>query len=337
VSLRVLRPGLLTTVQDHGRRGLQHLGVVPGGAMDSIALSLANALVGNSQDQAVLEITVLGPELLFTEEALVALCGAEMEAHAEGETFPGDRPVLLPAGTRLSIRMATRGARAYLSVAGGIALEPVLGSCSTYLAGGFGGLKGRALRRDDVLPVARDAAALAARRYRLLSRRSARGRLGTVRWCAPPLTLPDREPIMIHAMEGHHFSSFDAASRRAFFDSVWQVAPDSNRMGYRLAGALLHRAEEMRDEILSGPTALGTVQVPANGSPVALMADRQTSGGYPRIAQIASADVPRLAQVAPGARLHFARCPLQTAIALRRDVRSRVAAALRGLAWEYGK
>jgi antagonist of KipI len=337
MSIRVLRPGLLTTVQDHGRRGLQHLGVVPGGAMDGIALSLANALVGNSRDQPALEITVLGPELLVQDEALVALCGAEMEASADGEPFPADRPVLVAAGTRLSIRMAMRGVRAYFAVAGGFALDPVLGSTSTYLAGRFGGLEGRALKRDDVLPLARDVAELSARRYAALSRQARRGRLRTVRWSAPPLTLPDREPIVVHAMEGHHFAAFEPASQHAFFDAVWRVAPDSNRMGYRLAGPELVRAGDSRGEILSGPTALGTVQVPSNGSPILLMADHQTTGGYPRIAEIASADVPRVAQIAPGGRLHFARCTLETAIALRGDARERVNAALRGLAWEYAK
>jgi antagonist of KipI len=305
--------------------------------MDAIALSLANALVGNSSDQPALEITVLGPELLFEHETLVALCGAEMQASAGSESFPGDRPVLVPAGTRLSIRMATRGARAYLAVACGFALEPVLGSCSTYLPARFGGLEGRALRRDDVLPLARDAAEVSARRYRKLSRQASRGALRTVRWSAPPLTLPDREPIVVHAMEGHHFAAFDSRSQQAFFDAVWTVAPDSNRMGYRLAGPELERAEGSRGEILSGPTALGTVQVPSNGSPILLMADHQTTGGYPRIAEIAMADVPRVAQIAPGGRLHFARCTLETASALRRDVRERVSAALRGLAWEYSR
>src|SRR5258705_3993827 len=139
MRLRIIRPGLLTTVQDRGRFGLQHLGVVPCGPMDPVALELANGLVGNRADEALLEITVLGPEIAFESDALVALCGAEMEARVGGRALPLDRPVLLEKGSVLNTRRATLGSRAYLAVAGGIALPPVLGSRSTYLPARFGG------------------------------------------------------------------------------------------------------------------------------------------------------------------------------------------------------
>ena len=148
MTISVLRPGLLTTVQDRGRHGHQHLGLCPGGAMDPITLGLANALVGNDLGEAALEITILGPELEFAQDTLVALCGAEFLGG-----FPRQRPVLMAAGARLSIGRAERGARAYLAVAGGFAIAPVLGSRSTYLPGRFGGFEGRALRRGDVLPL----------------------------------------------------------------------------------------------------------------------------------------------------------------------------------------
>jgi len=323
-------------VQDRGRYGLQHLGIVPAGAMDPIAHVLANALVGNAVDEATLEITVIGPELEFEQRALVALCGAEFDARADGHALPLNRPVLLEAGTRLTLRRALRGARAYLAIAGGVALDEVLGSRSTYVPARFGGLEGRALRAGDVLPGPRGAARLAAGRYAKLARgATTRDGLRTVRWSAPSLTLPDREPIVLHAMEGRHFARFQATSQRVFFDSVWRVSPDSNRMGYRLSGPTLALNEA--GEILSEPTCLGTVQVPANGVPIALMADHQTTGGYPKIAEIAVADVPRLAQLAPGGTLHFARCTLEDALALRRDAQQRVNAALRAVTWEYGQ
>jgi antagonist of KipI len=326
MSIRVLRPGLLMTVQDLGRHGLQHVGLCPGGAMDPVMLRLANALVGNEQGAAALEITVLGPDLHFERDTLVALVGAEFEAD-----IPVNRPVLVAAGGQVSVSRAVRGARGYLAVAGGIAVEPVLGSRSTYLPGRFGGLDGRVLKRGDVLPLAADSAKLAQERFeRLKSKRGA-----SVRWSVPPLTVPDREPIVVHAIEGEHFADFDAAMQRVFFDTVWKIAPDSNRMGYRLAGPPLTRVK--KDEILSAPTCLGSVQVPANGVPIALMADHQTTGGYPRIAEIASADVPRLAQIAPGGTLHFARCGLDMAAELRKDAKTRLDTALRGIAWEYGK
>jgi antagonist of KipI len=323
MSVTVLRPGLLTTVQDPGRHGHQHLGLCPGGAMDPVALALANAMVGNDRGEAALEITVIGPELQFESDTLVALCGAEFKG-----AFPHNRPVLAGAGSRFNVGRAVRGARAYLAVAGGFAVEPVLGSRSTYLPGSFGGFKGRSLRHGDVLGL-RDAAG--AERFRRLKNT----REGTVRWSAPPLTLPDREPILVHAIPGQHEGMFDVAAQRLFYDTVWTVAPESNRMGFRLAGPVLPRPET--DEILSGPTGLGTVQVPSGGVPIALMADHQTTGGYPHIAEVASADIPRLAQLPPGGKLHFARCSLDTAIELRRHAKARLEAALRGLAWHYGQ
>ena len=241
-------------------------------------------------------------------------------------------PDIEPApGGRYSVGRAVRGARAYLAVAGGIALEPVLGSRSTYLPGGFGGIEGRVLKRGDVLPLVADSAKLSLERFEALKHK----RGNSVRWHVPTLTVPDREPIVLHALEGEHFADFDANMQRAFFDTIWRVTPDSNRMGYRLAGPTLTRSK--KDEILSGPTCLGSVQVPANGVPIALMADHQTTGGYPRIAEIASADVPRLAQIAPGGTLHFARCGLDMAAELRKDMRERMEGVLHGIAWEYGK
>lgn len=323
MSIRVLRPGLLSTLQDRGRHGLQHVGLCPGGAMDPVALALANALVGNPRDEAALEITVIGPELEFEEPTLVAVCGAEFKG-----SFPHNRPVLAPAGSRYNVGRAVRGARAYLAVAGGFAVEPVLGSRSTFLPGRFGGFQGRALRHGDVLPL-RDPSS--STRFASLKKT----RDASVRWSAPPLTLPDREPVLLHVVEGQHFGSFEPAAQRAFFDAVWRISPDSNRMGFRLGGPALARAES--DEVLSGPTCLGTVQVPANGVPIVLMADHQTTGGYPRIAEVVSADVPRLAQLAPGGTVHFARCDLGMAAELRHHLNERLAAALRGIAWNYGQ
>ena len=329
MTLRILRPGILMTVQDEGRHGYQHLGLCPGGAMDPVALALANALVGNDADEAALEITILGPDLEFAADTLVALCGAEFEA-----SIPLNRPVLVEAGKLVHIGRAMRGARGYLAIAGGFALEPVLGSRSTYLPGSFGGYQGRTLRRGDSLPLLESVAELSKQRFARLKGRNGR----SVRWWAPPLTAPDREPILLHVIEGEHYGRFDATAQRAFLDTVWSITADSNRMGFRLDGVPLARsaAADGSDEILSGPTCLGTVQVPASGQPIVLMADHQTTGGYPRIAEIAWADVPRLAQLAPGGKLHFARCNLEIASQLRKAMRERLESALHGIAWEYG-
>ena len=326
MSIRILRPGLLMTVQDLGRHGHQHVGLCPGGAMDPMSLKLANALVKNELGAAALELTVLGPDLEFERDTLIALVGAEFETD-----FPINRPVLVQKGAHVSISRAARGARGYLAVAGGIAVEPVLGSRSTYLPGGFGGIEGRVLKRGDAIPLAENSEQLSQERFQALKHK----RGNSVRWHVPTPTVPDREPIVLHALEGEHFGDFDANMQRAFFDTVWRVTPDSNRMGYRLAGPTLVRSK--KDEILSAPTCLGTVQVPANGVPIALMADHQTTGGYPRIAEIASADVARLAQIAPGGTLHFARCGLDMAAELRKDMRERIEGVLHGISGEYGK
>ncbi len=335
MSLRILRPGLLTTVQDRGRYGLQHLGVVSCGPMDPVALELANALVGNRSGEAAIEFTVLGPEIAFEVEVLVSLCGALFEAKVGGVPVPANRPILLPKNSVLSTGRALLGSRGYLAVAGGIATAPVLGSRSTYQPARFGGHEGRLLRAGDSLPLVENVSSVSLQRYKNLEGKKDTASLRTVTWSAPALTLPEREPITIHAMEGRHYAHFDAASQRAFFEATWKVSPDSNRMGFRLAGPVLARAEAF--EILSEPACLGTVQVPANGLPIALMADHQTTGGYPKIAEIAAADVPRLAQLAPGGSVQFARCTLEQARELRRALRLRVDSALRSLAWDYEK
>src|SRR5262249_53110129 len=146
-----------------------------------------------------------------------------------------------------------------------------------------------------------------------------------------PQTFADNERVVVRALEGRHHEQFDAASRRAFFEETWKVSPDSNRMGFRLVGPALSRPHDGKPgvDIPSEPTCLGTVQVPPNGLPIALMADHQTTGGYPKIAEIAGADVPRLAQLAPGGSVQFARCTMEDAIALRRALRQRLESTLR--------
>src|SRR5438132_411129 len=209
---RVLMIGFAPGHAYMGGHGHQHVGLCPGGAMDPLALTLANALVGNHPGAAALELTVLGPDLLFARDTLIALVGAEFETD-----FPINRPVLLGKGARISVSRAARGARGYLAVAGGIAVDDVLGSRRTHLPGGFGGLDGRVLKRGDKLPLAEDAAKLSRERFAALKNKDKRG--SSVRWHVPALTVPDREPIVLHAIEGEHFADFDANMQRVFFDT----------------------------------------------------------------------------------------------------------------------
>lgn len=336
MSIRVMRPGLFSSLQDLGRFGLQHLGIVACGAMDTRAHRMANALVGNPVGSATLECTVLGPELIFGRDSLVALYGAEFSARAGGAAFPLNRPVFIPAGTTLTVGNAMRGARAYLAVAGGFEVPEVLGSRSTYVPGQFGGLQGRALRTGDRLPTTADVSEISTQRFARLVRRNAgitRGPLRSVRWSAPSLNIPDRRGATIRALEGRHHAQFDLASREAFFNANWRVSPDSNRMGFRLSGPRLARAKPV--EILSEPTCLGTVQVPNDGAPIVLMADHQTTGGYPKIAEIAGADIPELAQLAPGGEIRFIKCSLEEAEAARNAAESLLASIRQSIDWEY--
>lgn len=337
MSLHVLRPGTLATVQDLGRPGRQHLGIVAGGAMDPVSHRIANALAGNAPGAATLEIALSGPELLVGRDSLLALHGARFAAEIDGVPLPQSRPVLARAGTRIRVGRVVAGCFGYLAVAGGLDVAPVLGSRSTYLAGGFGGWQGRALERDALLPFARDAEVLAAHRFGRATRRRraiAAGRCASVAWFAPAVTLSEHEAPVVRALPGLHAALFAESARAAFFAERWRIAPDSNRMGFRLRGPRLELAAPV--EIVSQATCLGTVQVPPAGQPIVLMADHQTTGGYPKIAEAIVADVPKLAQLPPGAALRFAPATLAEADAAREALAARVDALAQRILWELG-
>ena len=338
MSLHVLQPAALATVQDLGRPGRQHLGIGPGGAIDPVSHRIANALVGNRDDAATLEIALSGPVLLFTRDALCALYGARFAASLDDAALPMARPVYVRAGTPVHIGRAEDGCFAYLAVAGGLDVPVVLGSRSTYLPGEFGGWRGRALERDAVLPLAHDVEALSAERFARASRRHRASGAGgesarTVTWFAPALTLSEHDAPVMRVLPGLHRDLFDEGSGKAFLGDAWRVAPDSNRIGFRLLGPKLALAEPT--EILSQPTCRGTVQVPPDGQPIALMADHQTTGGYPKVAEVISADIPRLAQRPPGASVRFAAATLDEADAAREMLASQVEGLIERILWEF--
>lgn len=324
MSIRVVRPGLLSTVQDLGRPGWQRHGVVVGGAMDATALRIANLLVANPQGAAAVEVTLLGPTLEFEDEHLFALGGADLGAHLEREAVPPWRPCVARAGSVLSFTGARAGCRAYLAVAGGIDVPEVLGSRATDLRAGIGGVGGRALVADDVLPIG--APSSSARRW--LSELSSRTRR-VADWGAGRslLVTTAAEPV-VRVLRGLDHDLFTEASHAALFGSVFQVSAQSDRMGYRLDGPRLTLHEPR--ELLSAPIALGTVQVPPSGQSIVLMADRHSVGGYPRIAQVITVDVSLLAQAALGTYVHFREVSLAEAHALylarERDLRQLEAA-----------
>lgn len=311
MSCSILRPGLLTTLQDAGRFGYQQVGVIVSGPMDARALRVANLLVGNPGGAAALEITLLGPKIRFEADHLIALTGANLSAKLDGKPVPLNRPVAVRRGCELAFGSARMGCRAYLAVSGGFEVPAVLGSQSTYLRASLGGLEGRALRAGDVLPAPGPTPAGKRLHQQLLGHSSGPDWAASTWYPDPQLTpVPGSNPI-IRAMRGPEYALFTEESQQAFWQKEFTVTPNSDRMGFRLAGPALQLQTEQ--EILSTAVTFGTVQVPAAGEPIVLMADHQTTGGYPRLAQVMTADLPRLAQVPPGGRLRFQEISLSDA------------------------
>jgi biotin-dependent carboxylase-like uncharacterized protein len=287
MSVQVLAPGLLTTVQDAGRHGLRHLGVGCAGAIDAYSQQVANLLVGNDAHAAVLEITLAGPRLRFEYAARIALCGADIEAHVGELALPSWRPINLPEQAELAIGHCRRGARAYLAIAGGIDVPHVLGSASTDLRGGFGGLDGRALHAGDRLAIG--------------ARRIDSNDVHIPPWWIDPT--PDLD-FDLSALARVLPGSDATSPPDALFARAWQVSSRSDRQGLRLEGPALELIDTR--ERISEPVVPGTIQLPPDGQPIVLLADAQTHGGYPRIGHVIAADLPCLAQLRPGETLRFA-------------------------------
>ena len=295
MSIEVIKPGALSTFQDLGRNGYQQLGVPANGAMDERAHRLANALVGNIAANATLEITLMGPTLQFHVPAVIAVCGADLDATLDGAPVPMARAEPVAAGAVLAFGKRRSGLRAYLAVRGGFALLPVMGSCSTFVRGGYGGAAGKPLRKGDRIALRDGVAAPTAHADRPV-------------FPADVLVAPD-QPVRIVA--GREWARFSDAARHALVSEPFRIGAQSDRMGYRLEGTPLALAAPA--EMLSESVAFGTIQVPPDGQPIVLMADRQTTGGYPKIAHVCAVDLPRLAQKMPGEAVRFVLVDLQEA------------------------
>lgn len=316
-ALKVIRPGLFDTLQDFGRTGFMALGMPTAGAMDRIGLRLANALLGNSPGMAGLEIGVMGPELLVEADSVrVALVGPLSPALVDGPDAPpkpldSDRTHLLKRGQILRVGMIDGSSTAYLAVAGGFALPPFMGSLSTYARAGVGGLDGRKLGQGDSLPLARAQAPSADER----------------RLAAPF----DYGSGPIRIVWGPQEDYFSAAGRRTFVESDYRVSKEADRMGIRFEGPTIEHAvsvEKGGADIISDGIGPGAIQVPGAGLPIVLLADRQTVGGYPKIATVASVDLPRLGRLLPGQAVRFQPVTVEEAEKLRRDQESRIARAI---------
>jgi antagonist of KipI len=332
MSLRIIRPGLLTTVQDLGRPGYQHLGVVLSGAMDTVALRVANLLVGNAENAAGLEITLLGSAIHFKADHLIALTGADLSPTLDGQPVPMHRPVAVQAGTLLAFGAARAGCRAYLAVAGGLGVPLVLGSRATYLRAALGGWHGRALRAGDELPVGEVSPANQQLRQ-LVAPAILAAPWAAARWTPGPALCPKpRSQPLIRAVRGPEYGQFAEASQRAFWHEPFVITPAADRMGYRLQGPELKR--KIPTELLSSAVTFGTVQVPPGGQPIVLLADAQTTGGYPRLAQVITADFAALAQARPGQQLRFQEVSLTEAQALYLAQERRLQGLRQAIEWK---
>lgn len=302
--IKVIDPGWFTTVQDEGRWGYQAYGMPVAGAMDRYAYRVSNLLAGNQKGAAVLEMTLLGGAFEFQREHLVAFGGADMQAQLDGIKIPNWSVVNVPARSVLAFGKALTGCRTYLAVRGGIETALVLGSRSTYIRAAVGGMGGRALKTGDVLPVAR---------------------LGCAR--AAPATLPAElvpvygREIRLKVILGPQDDMFTAEGIQTFLKSRYTVSIEADRMGYRLDGPKIQHAGPA--DIISDALPEGAVQVPAHGRPIVMMADRQTTGGYPKIATVIGPCLSFLAQGCPGDRVRFERSFDAEAIDALRDEKRR--------------
>lgn len=283
--MNVILPGPLSTVQDGGRFGYMSTGFGSNGTMDLRALRIANILVGNAPEDGVIEMTMMGLTAEFTCETVIALTGADMQPKRNGEAIPMYRSVQIHAGDKLTLGMAKTGMRGYLAVAGGFDIAPIMGSMSTNLKVKLGGWQGRKLQAGDRIPL----------------RRSANLTQQGTCSCAPENDYPPTATVRV--MLGPQEDFFTQAGIDTFLSAMYKVSEQSDRMGIRLDGSPIENKNGV--DIISDGIACGSVQIPASGTPIIMMADRQTTGGYAKIATVITADLYKIAQAKPGSCIRF--------------------------------
>jgi len=286
MSIRIIKKGLLDTIQDKGRYGYQHLGINPTGVMDIVSMRLANALVGNDEDEAVIEMHWPAPVIKFEKDSCFAISGAsvisELDKHL---TVPLNRTVFVKAGSQLSFQKKSAGARVYLAVKNGFALNSWLNSNSTHIQVNEGG---QSLATGSVLHYKKEFP------YKISETKIASW------YVQSPVDLSDKT---IHFIKGKEWSLLNETMKTQFKQNHYQIDNNSNRMGYRFNGVPVYTKQPT--ELISTAVTKGTIQLLPNGRPLLLMADHQTTGGYPRIGHVISADIPKLAQFEPGETIQF--------------------------------
>ncbi|MGM9549099.1 MAG: biotin-dependent carboxyltransferase family protein [Faecousia sp.] len=299
MKLTILSPGPLSTIQDEGRFGAMAMGFSPGGAMDINAMRVANLLVGNAPGVGVIEMTMMGITARFDCDSVISLTGADMSPRLGAKPIERYRAIAVHAGDTLCMNAAQHGMRTYLAVAGGFDLPVVMGSVSTNLKCALGGFQGRKLQKGDELPLNQSLPPSV-----FVDRR---------------LAVPDRyaDDITLRVLLGPQEDAFTERGIAAFLSGEYTVTDQTDRMGIRLSGAKIESRHGV--DILSDGIVTGSVQIPASGTPIIMMADRQTTGGYAKIATVISADLSRAAQARPGTRIHFAQVTQREAVRLRRE------------------
>jgi antagonist of KipI len=305
----VLEPGILTTIQDLGRYGFSQFGVPPSGALDTFSLRIGNLLVGNREEEAGLEVTIMGLKLRVTREITIAITGGDLFPTLNGEPLDRWRTHLLVEGDVVAFKKVRAGCRAYLAISGGFVVPQLMGSKSTYLSGRFGGLEGRRLRRGDALYTSDIPAPLDKLGLRFPSD-----------WI-PPLGEATHLRV-IPGPQDHHFTE---NGFETFYSASYQVTPQCDRMGIRLEGPKIERRPDVEDSIISEGLISGAIQVPGDGKPIIILTELVT-GGYTKIAAVISTDLPKVAQLKPGDRVRFEPISIEDALLVLREQEERLMA-----------
>jgi len=306
MGIEVIRAGILTTIQDLGRYGYQKFGLNINGAMDEGAARVANILVGNDENCAVLELTLTGTSLKMTADHLIAICGGDMSATMNGQSVPNWQPFIASKDAIISFGHYKSGCRVYIALAGGINVSAVLGSYSTNIRANIGGYEGRALRNGDVIEVhdMRSQSCSMGLWKKLHSNESNT-------FNAQHFGIAYADSVTIRFIAGPEYDLLDEDNKMKFTQSKWIIDSQSDRMGYRLQGPSLEM--KRKQELITEGVVHGIIQLPANGQPIVLLSDRQTTGGYPRIAVVAAVDIPMFGQLKPGSAITFAAVTIEEA------------------------
>lgn len=286
MGIKIKTGGFLTTIQDMGRFGYQETGMSVSGVMDTRSASLANILVGNDENEGVIEVTLMGPTMEFTADNIIAVTGGDLGAKLDGNLLPRYEAVLVKAGQTLSFTGLKSGARAFIAFAGGLAVPAVMGSKSTNLKSKIGGFEGRKLEKDDAIGFAAPKTSLTNMDKRKLS--------------IPDFSAKEHD---LRVVLGPQDDCFPQSSIDTFFNNVYTIGNEYDRMGCRMQGPVIKH--KVGGDIITDGISFGAVQVPSHGNPIVMMADHQTTGGYTKIANVISVDLPVLAQCMPGHKIHF--------------------------------